>query len=104
MSDDAFEIVIVQAEAAKRGRISIWTIHERPKDYPTGFVAKMFELSAAGRQPTQYAIRSEELEPIREKLSRAGLACLPRDDSDGPQIVESWIDSGWGGRGAATGR
>jgi hypothetical protein len=51
----------------------------------------MFELSAAGAQPTQYAIRSEDLEPIREKLSRAGLACLPRDDGDEPNIVETWI-------------
>jgi hypothetical protein len=91
MTDDGFEIVIVEAEAAKRGRVSIWTIHERPKDYPTGFVAKMFELSSAGPQPTRYAIRSEELEPIREKLSRAGLVCLPRDDGDEPQIIESWI-------------
>jgi hypothetical protein len=91
MSDDGFEIVIVQAEAAKRGRVSIWTIHERPKDYPIGFVAKMFELSSAGPRPARYAIRSEELEPIREKLSRAGLVCLPRDDGDEPQIIESWI-------------
>jgi P27 family predicted phage terminase small subunit len=55
-SDDGFEIITVQAEAAKRGRASIWTVYGRPRDYPTGFVAKMFELSAAGAQPPQYAI------------------------------------------------
>jgi hypothetical protein len=91
MSDDGFEIVIVQAEAAKRGRVSIWNVYDRPRDYPTGFVAKMFELGRAGPQPTPYALRSEELEPIREKLSRAGLVYLPRDDADEPQIIESWI-------------
>jgi hypothetical protein len=91
VSDDGFEIVIVQAEAAKRGRASIWTVYYRPRDYPTGFVARMFEVHGAGPQPTQYAIRCMELDPIREKLSRAGLICLPCDDDDEPEIVESWV-------------
>jgi hypothetical protein len=71
MSDDAFDIVIVQVEAAQRGRASIWTVYSWPKDYPTGFVARMFEVTAAGPQPTPYAIRCMDLEPIREKLFRA---------------------------------
>jgi hypothetical protein len=88
---DVFEIVIVQAEAAKRGRVSIWTVYDRPADYPTGFVARMFEVSGAGAQLTQYTIKCMELDPIREKLSRTGLACLSRDEGDELQIVERWI-------------
>jgi hypothetical protein len=92
VSDDLFEIVVVQAEAAKRGRASIWTVYAWPKDYPTGFVARMFEVSDEGPQPTQYAIRCMDLDLIREKLSRAGLACLPPNDGDDePRIVETWI-------------
>jgi hypothetical protein len=33
-----------------------------------------------------------DLDLIREKLSRAGLACLPPNDGDDePRIVEPWI-------------
>jgi hypothetical protein len=91
MSGAEFEIVIVRADAAKRGRASIWTVYDRPRDYPTGFVAKMFEISSAGPCPTQYAIRSEELEPIREKLTRGGLICVPREEGGEPHVVETWV-------------
>jgi hypothetical protein len=52
VSDDLFEIVVVQAEAAKRGRASIWTVYAWPKDYPTGFVARMFEVSSRRSTPS----------------------------------------------------
>ena len=35
MTDEMFEIAIVQAEAVKRGVLTIWTVYERPRDYPT---------------------------------------------------------------------
>jgi len=91
MSDDVFEIVIIQAEAAKRGVLTIWTVYERPKDYPIGWIARMFEISGAGPKPTGRVIKCAALQPIREKLIRAGLTCLPRQEGDEPQIVESWI-------------
>jgi hypothetical protein len=88
---DAFEIVMIQAEAAKRGRLSIWTVYERPLDYPAGFIARMFDVTPQGPKPTGHVIKCLDLEPIREKLTRAGLACLARQEGDEPQIVESWI-------------
>jgi hypothetical protein len=36
-------------------------------------------------------IKCLDLEPIREKLERAGLTKLMRDESDEPHIVESWV-------------
>jgi hypothetical protein len=72
MSNDQFDIILVQAEAAKRGRASIWTVHDRPRDYPTGFVAKMFELDDAGPHPTQYRSSNRS---ARSFLAPASLAC-----------------------------
>ena len=88
---DAFAIVLVQAEAVKRGVLTMWTIYKRPKDYPIGFVARMFE--AAGPEPkaTAMSMKSVTLEPIREKLAKAGLVCLTRSPDDEPQIVETWL-------------
>jgi hypothetical protein len=89
--DDVYAIVIAQAETVKRGALPIWTVYERPKDYSCGFVARMFEVTSQGPKPTGHVIKCLKLEPIQEKLERAGLTKLMRDETDQPQIVESWI-------------
>jgi hypothetical protein len=89
--DDVFSIIVVQAEAAKRGVLTIWTVYERPRDYACGFIARAFEVTSTGPMPTGHVIKCLELEPIQEKLQRAGLTCLMRDESDEPHIVESWV-------------
>jgi hypothetical protein len=91
MTDDVFDIVLLQAEAAKRGALAIWTVYERPRDYPCGFIARRFEVSGLGPKPTRQVIKCLELEPIRDKLERAGLVCMARQEGDEPQIVESWV-------------
>jgi hypothetical protein len=91
MTDDITAIVIVQAEAAKRGRLTIWTVYERPRDYACGFIARAFEVTSTGPKPTGHVIKCLDLEPIQEKLHRAGLTCLQRDENDEREIVESWI-------------
>lgn len=88
---DAFDLVIIQAEAVKRGVLTMWTVYEKPKDYPIGWIARMFEITRAGPKPTGSVIKCAELEPIRMKLARAGLMRLMRDESDEPQIVETWL-------------
>ena len=94
MTDEIHQIIIVQAEAAKRGVLTIWTVYEKPRDYPTGWIARMHEVGGAVVKPTGYVIKAVELEPIREKLARAGLVCIPRQEGDERQIVESWIMTG----------
>jgi hypothetical protein len=90
MSDEVYEIVIAQAEAGKRGALSMWTVYEKPKDYPDGYVARRFEVAGV-ITATATSIKSRELEPIREKLARAGLVRLDRNPEDEPQIVETWL-------------
>jgi hypothetical protein len=91
MSDDVYAIVIAQAEAAKRGALSMWTVYERPRDYACGFVARRFEITRDGPKPTQMTLKCLELEPIREKLANAGMVRLDRNPEDEPQIVETWV-------------
>ena len=88
---DVYEIVLIQAEAVKRGALTMWTIYERPKDYPCGFVARMFEIGSGQPKPTAKTIKSIDLDPIQEKLINAGLTCIPRSEEDEPQIVENWV-------------
>lgn len=93
MTDDVYEIVLIQAEAVKKGALTMWTVYERPKDYPCGFVARMFEIKngAARPKPTMKTMKSLDLGPIQEKLMNAGLTCIGREAADEPHIVETWL-------------
>jgi hypothetical protein len=51
MTDEIHQIIIVQAEAAKRGVLTIWTVYEKPRDYPTGWIARMHEVAARSSSP-----------------------------------------------------
>jgi hypothetical protein len=88
---DARAVVMLQAETMKRGQTPVWTVYERPKDYPAGYVARMFTVGSEGERDTGHVMHCLELEPIREKLHRAGLVLIPRDVEDEPQIIESWM-------------
>ena len=70
--------------------LTIWTVYEKPRDYPTGWIARMHEVGGAVVKPTGHVIKAVELEPIREKLARAGLS-IPRQEDDEWEIIESWI-------------
>lgn len=68
--------------------LEIWTIYNKPKDFPDRFVARKFY----NDQPTQDVIVSEDLENLRAGLREKGLTLIPRSEFDPPVIVESWLD------------
>jgi hypothetical protein len=86
MSDDAYRVLMANADAVKRGLLPMWTIFDRPKDHPDGFIARRFE----SIMPTGDTLTGE-LEAIREIFINAGLFRLPRSADDEPQIVETWL-------------
>lgn len=89
--DPVHQIVVLQAGAARRGALAMWTVYERPADYICGFVARMFLVEAGGPRPTMSTMKCLELGPIREKLMHAGLTCVGREAGDEPQVVETWL-------------
>jgi hypothetical protein len=86
IDDPAFKVLMANAEAIKRGALSLWTIYEKPLDHPDGFLARRFEMDA----PTEDTVVGD-LEQIREIFTRAGLYRLGRMVDDEPQIVETWV-------------
>ena len=70
-------------------QLTVWTIYERPADYPQGFVVRPFEITSFGPQPGS-ARYASDLEAAR-RLVPPGLYCLPRQAGDDPVVVESWI-------------
>jgi hypothetical protein len=92
MTDDiAASVLMAQADAAKRGALVIWTIYDRPKDHPYGFIARRFEVGGGGGiTATDHALITD-LEGLREIFAKAGLVNICRQEGDEPQIVESWV-------------
>lgn len=87
MTDDpAFKVLMANADALKRGALSLWTIYEKPLDHPDGFIARRFESDA----PTMDTLTGE-LETIRDTFERAGLFKFMRNEDDEPAIVETWL-------------
>jgi hypothetical protein len=73
------------------GYMPVWTIYEKPFDYPEGFIARANVASRDGQmQATTAVITGATLEEVRAQLP-PGLACFPRDESDSYVIVESWL-------------
>lgn len=71
-------------------KLAIWTVYERPKDFPESYVARMWEVTAQGPQPTQTIVEGD-LEFVRAAMRAMGLVKLLRADGDDPVILETWM-------------
>lgn len=76
-----------------RDRLTMFTIYERPRDYPAGYVIRVGFVSGDGYylQPEPYAVDLPTLATARAALPDLGLYRVPRDASDDPVIVEVWL-------------
>lgn len=72
------------------GHLIIWTIYERPLDYPDGFVARPWEVRGAGEPIPGDAHYFQTLEGARNFLPE-GMYRLGRSPGDDGTITESWI-------------
>jgi hypothetical protein len=95
MSDRAYEIMLANVDAVKRGVMPMWTVYNRPKDYPDGFIARRFEVGR-GKPPAWPITATDdtltgELEAIRATFLAIGMTCVNRQADDEAQIVETWL-------------
>jgi hypothetical protein len=86
------ETVLELDKKKKTDRLTIYTIYDNPLDYPGYFVVRKWKIVGYVATPIRDGILgiSKTLEGAR-KLLPEGCALLPRDESDEPQIVESWL-------------
>jgi hypothetical protein len=92
MGDDpVLHILTAQSDAAKRGALAVWTVYDRPDDYPYGFIARMVEVASGGATTSTSLVLTGELAGIRHVLAKARRIRLDRKPDDAPQVVESWL-------------
>jgi hypothetical protein len=88
--DTVSGIIWATLEAAQRGRTTIWTIYDRPRDHPDGFIARRFEIGSGSTTPTKDTLTGK-VDDLRYALERAGFVKITRSEGDEAPIVESWI-------------
>jgi len=71
--------------------LSVWTIYDKPKDHPEGFIARRFQVASGSITATEETLVSANLEEIQDELDARGFAKLARSEDDHPSVVESWI-------------
>jgi len=70
----------------------MWTIYDRPTDFPEDYVARRWVIDAHGACATDRILVSKhDLQWLREQMIDMHLTVLPRSDGDAPCIVETWL-------------
>jgi hypothetical protein len=91
MTDEIYQIIICPSRGGEARRAH----HLDRVREAKGLSDRLDRQNARSRRRDRQAHRTRhqavQLEPIREKLARAGLVCIPRQEGDQRQIVESWI-------------
>jgi hypothetical protein len=75
--------------AQEQDLLLLWTIYEKPLDYPGGYVLRAYTVGREGdpfRQEKFYATSAQEL---RDSMPPT-LNCLGRHYDDDPAILETW--------------
>jgi hypothetical protein len=67
----------------------LWTVYEKPSDYPNHYVARKFFYKPTV-EPTHEMLKSVSLDILRSMLPK-DLHRIPRSETDDPRIVEVWI-------------
>jgi hypothetical protein len=71
--------------------LRMWSVYRHPRDYPDKFVARLFEVDAAGSRATGSIVIAEKLERLQDEMMQMGLVKLMRSPGDDPVIVETWL-------------
>lgn len=72
-----------------RFAMPIWTIYDRPSDYPHHFVVRRWNI-ADPEMPSDFQALADSLEDARALIPK-GLVRINRNPGDDERIVESWL-------------
>lgn len=73
------------------GPCHFWVVYDHPSDYPDGYIARRHDVYAWGSTPSEVTRAAANITILRAYLSSLGLIMIPRDPSDEPQILETWL-------------
>lgn len=77
-------------EKAEKRELEMYCVYARPLDYPGKFVARRMVIRPGTVEMAEVVVVKDTLGEVRASLPR-GMYRIPRDSSDDPVIVETWM-------------
>lgn len=72
--------------------MSMWTVYDRPSDYPKSYVARRYDVRPNEVSMSASIIIAPTLTKLRNILAfDLHLTCIRRDPNDDPVILETWL-------------
>lgn len=68
----------------------MFVVYDHPADFPSHWVVRHWTVDAGG-PVARKARLFDTLEGARDELRGAGLYVMPHEESDEPQVVETWF-------------
>lgn len=75
----------------EENELIIWTVYDKPKDFPNNFVARKQIIGEGQSRWTGDIVICNDLKKIQAHMERQFLFRLPRNEDDDPKIVECWM-------------
>jgi hypothetical protein len=85
------EVVLPPYFEPREPTVSMWTVYDRPRDYPDHVVVRRCYVGAGVVMHSAECELFANVEHARESLALRGLTCIGREPGDEPQIVEAWL-------------
>lgn len=83
--------IIEPVDVDRTTTLCIWTVYDKPSDFPTEYVARLHIVVGNAHAATTAHVRSENLDDVHETMLELGLTRMGRMEADEPQILETWI-------------
>lgn len=79
-------------EFIKPRAFNMYTVYDHPSDYPNDYVCRRLVISPGEvKADCTFLMVTKDLELIRGQMLHMGLTLVPRDPSDDPVVIESYI-------------
>ena len=89
---DAHDAAVLQASAEQRRVMQLWTVFEKPDDYPEAFVARPTRIMRGlPPMPLAAVLLADTLPALREQLPPWLTRMGPMGPDEPEHLVETWL-------------
>lgn len=87
----AIQQLSTDAQDRENGYLPMYVLYDHPKDYPDYYVVRRWK-SREGLEPDpQPFLWRKDLEQVHKNMARMGLVFIPRDPTDDPVIMGTYL-------------
>jgi hypothetical protein len=70
--------------------VELFAVYDHPRDFPEHYAVRKLFTAEDGLRQLEWVLFAH-LEAARSMLASRGLLCVPRGETDEPELVETWV-------------